>query len=101
MRQTFGNISGIILNAGVLEPTGKITSPQLNVDAWKNHFDVNFFSQVDALRTIIPWMHMNEGDIKGRVVFVSSGAATGNIYGWAPYNASKAAVNSLCRQVIA
>lgn len=45
-------------------------------------------------------MHMNEGDIKARVIFVSSGSATGNTYGWAPYNASKAAVNSLCRCVL-
>lgn len=42
---------------------------------------------------------MNGGDVKGRVIFVSSGAATGNIFGWAPYNASKAAVNGLCRCV--
>ncbi|KAH9179686.1 short-chain dehydrogenase [Lactarius sanguifluus] len=33
----------------------------------------------------------------GRVVFVSSGAAIGGIAGWGPYNASKAAMNSLNR----
>ena len=96
-KKTFGHIDGLILNAGVFEPTGQITSPQLNVEAWKQHFDVNFFSQVSALRSVLPWMHMNVGPVKGRIVFVSSGAATGNTFGWAPYNASKAAVNSLCR----
>ncbi|EKM59219.1 uncharacterized protein PHACADRAFT_205397 [Phanerochaete carnosa HHB-10118-sp] len=96
-KKTFGHIDSLVLNAAVFEPTGKITSEQLSVEAWKQHFDVNFFSQVNALRTVIPWMHMNEGDIKARVIFVSSGSATGNTYGWAPYNTSKAAVNSLCR----
>ena len=96
-KKTYGRIDSLVLNAGVFEPTGKITSPQLNVEAWKQHFDVNFFSQVSALRSVVPWIHMNEGDIKGRVIFVSSSSAIGNTYGWAPYNASKAAVNSLCR----
>lgn len=31
------------------------------------------------------------------MVFVSSGAATGNIAGWCAYNASKAALNSIAR----
>lgn len=83
----------------MFEPTGKITSPQLEVESWKAHFDVNFFSLVSSLRSTLPWLHMNEGDVRGRVIFVSSGAATGNIFGWAPYNASKAAMNSLCRSV--
>lgn len=96
-KKTFGRIDSVVLNAAVFEPTGKITSEQLSVEAWKQHFDINFFSQVSALRTVLPWIHMNEGDIKGRIIFVSSGSATGNTFGWAPYNASKAAVNSLCR----
>ena len=96
-QKTFQHIDALILNAGVLEPTGKITSPGLSVEAWKQHFEVNFFSLLTALRTTLPWLH--KSTLGGRIIFISSGAATGNMYGWAPYNASKAAVNSLCRCV--
>ena len=90
-------LDGLVLNAGVLEPTGPITSPALTLDAWKAHFDVNFFSLITALRVTLPSLRASEHG--GRIIFVSSGAATGNTYGWAPYNASKAAANSLCRCV--
>ncbi|PSS05398.1 hypothetical protein PHLCEN_2v3887 [Hermanssonia centrifuga] len=93
-QKTYGHIDSLVLNAGVLEPTGKITSPDLNLEAWKAHFEVNFFSQVTAVRTVLPWLHKSE--LGGKIIFVSSGAATGNTHGWAPYNASKAASNSLC-----
>ncbi|CAL1700765.1 unnamed protein product [Somion occarium] len=93
--KTYHNIDGLILNAGVLEPMGKIGDPSISLDSWKQHFDVNFFSLVTALRAALP--ALRRSDLGGRVVFVSSGAAVGNTAGWGPYNASKAAVNSLCR----
>ena len=95
--KTFSHIDALILNAGVLDPVGKITSPELSLEAWKRHFEVNFFSLVTAVRTTVPWLHKSQHG--GRIIFISSGASTGNTYGWAPYNASKAAVNSLCRCV--
>lgn len=96
-QNTLHHIDALILNAGVLEPTGPIMSPALTLDAWKAHFEVNFFSLITALRATIPWLRKSE--LGGRVIFMSSGSATGNTYGWAPYNASKASVNSLCRCV--
>ncbi|KAI0347254.1 short-chain dehydrogenase [Trametopsis cervina] len=93
----FDRIDGVVLNAGVFEPIGKITNPAVSLDEWKTSFDVNFFSLVSALRVVVPLLHNNGTDPKGRVIFVSSGAAIGGTHGWAPYNASKAAMNSLCR----
>ena len=95
--EKYKRIDGLILNAGVLEPLGKIASEEITLDQWKQHFDVNFFSLVTALRATLP--ELRKSPLGGRVVFVSSGAATGNTPSWGPYNAGKAAMNSLCRLV--
>lgn len=65
------------------------------LSAWKNHFDVNFFSLVTALKATLSALRQSE--LGGRVVFVSSGAALRGTAAWAPYSAGKAAMNSLCR----
>lgn len=96
--QRYKHIDGLILNAGTLEPLGPIggDSP---LSAWKNHFDVNFFSLVTALKAGLPALRRSE--LGGRVVFVSSGSAVKGSVGWGPYSAGKAAMNSLCRYDIA
>ncbi|KAL1946845.1 hypothetical protein VTO73DRAFT_14949 [Trametes versicolor] len=93
--EKYKRIDGVILNAGVLEPLGKIASEDITLDQWKKHFDVNFFSLVTAIRATIP--ELCKSALGGRIVFVSSGAAVGNTPSWGPYNAGKAALNSLCR----
>ena len=64
---------------------------------WKKHFDVNFFSLVTAVKAALPALRKAENG--GRIIFVSSGAATKGLAAWGPYSASKAAMNSLCRSV--
>jgi NAD(P)-dependent dehydrogenase (short-subunit alcohol dehydrogenase family) len=91
--KSHNRLDGLVLNAGVLEPLGPIADESSSLYAWKSHFDVNFFSLVSALRASLQALRST----RGRVVFVSSGAAVGGIAGWGPYNASKAALNSLCR----
>ncbi|KAI0796704.1 short-chain dehydrogenase [Abortiporus biennis] len=95
VEETHKHIDALILNAGVLDPMGKIGSPDIPLDEWKSHFDVNFFSLITAIRASLP--SLRKSDLGGRIVFVSSGAAVGGTSGWGPYNASKAAMNSLCR----
>ncbi|KAF6762294.1 short-chain dehydrogenase [Ephemerocybe angulata] len=90
------SIDALILNAGVLEPVGKIASG-IPLASWKSHFDVNFFSLVTALQASLP--ALRKSSFGGRVVFISSGAAVKGTAAWGPYNASKAAMNSLCRTV--
>lgn len=96
--RTYGHIDSLILNAAILEPLGNVVQDGSTVDAWKQHFDVNFFSLITAIQATMP--HLRASDFGGRVIFTSSGSALGSTAGWAPYNASKAAMNSLCRCVI-
>lgn len=91
--KTHNRLDGLVLNAGVLEPLGPIADEGVPLAAWKSHFDVNVFSLIPALRASLPALR----SAQGRVIFVSSGAAVGGLAGWGPYNASKAALNSLCR----
>lgn len=86
-------LDGLVLNAGVLEPLGSIADDSVPLALWKSHFDVNFFSLIPALRASLPALR----PAKGKVIFISSGASVGGTAGWGPYNASKAALNSLCR----
>ncbi|KAI0719591.1 short-chain dehydrogenase [Cerioporus squamosus] len=92
--EKYGSLDSLILNAGVLEPFGRVDSSEVTIEHWKEVFDINFFSLVIAVRAALP--HLRKSALGGRVVFMSSGAAIGHIPAWAPYNASKAAMNSLC-----
>ncbi|KAF8529186.1 NAD-P-binding protein [Hysterangium stoloniferum] len=85
-------IDGLVLNAGAMA-IARIDSDNSTVMAWKQLFDVNFFSLLHTVRSALPRLR----ESKGKIVFVSSGAATGGIAGWGAYNATKAAMNSFCR----
>lgn len=89
----FKHVDGLILNAGTLDPLGRIDDSKVPLSEWKAHFDMNFFSLIPAIRVSLPGLRKT----KGKIVFVSSGAAVGGTAGWGPYNAGKAALNSLCR----
>ncbi|KIK68063.1 hypothetical protein GYMLUDRAFT_155147 [Collybiopsis luxurians FD-317 M1] len=95
--EKFQHIDGLILNAGTIDPLCRIED-DTPMSEWKRNFDVNFFSLVTAIKATLPSLRKSESG--GRIVFVSSGAAEKGIPGWGPYNASKAAMNSLCRQVL-
>ena len=90
----YEGLDALILNAGVVEPFCRI-GDDTSLESWKQSFDVNFFSLVTALKASLPYLRKSK--LTGRVVFVSSGAAVKGNPGWAPYSASKAAMNSLCR----
>ncbi|GAA5989123.1 hypothetical protein JCM11641_007604 [Rhodosporidiobolus odoratus] len=104
--QTFGRLDSLILNAGTLHPVSSISnlsSSSGNLDSMRTLFEINFFSLVSMLSHAVPFLketdgkEVKEGEPTGRVIFVSSGAATGGVSGWAGYSASKAAMNSLGR----
>lgn len=42
--QEFGRMDGIVINHGVLTPVNPVVD--CNIEAWKQNFDVNFFSAV-------------------------------------------------------
>ncbi|KAH9077162.1 short-chain dehydrogenase [Lactarius deliciosus] len=90
-----GHLDGLILNAGTIEPLVPVASADTPLDAWRTHFEINVYSLITALKAAVP--SLRDSPKGGRVVFVSSGAAISGIAGWGPYNASKAAMNSLNR----
>lgn len=109
--EQFGHLDGIVLNAGVLEPTGTIASipvessdGSISTDSWKALFDVNFFSLIHTIQYALPALRKSEshrGETKGKVIMISSGAAVKGNANWGPYSASKAAMNSLARTLAA
>ncbi|KIO32794.1 hypothetical protein M407DRAFT_95923 [Tulasnella calospora MUT 4182] len=90
---TYGHLDSMVLNAGTLGSIDRISSS--NTSEWKDVFDINFFSLVELIQSALP--SLRESKQKGKVIFVSSGAADRGYVGWGPYSASKAAMNSLCR----
>lgn len=93
--KTYQHLDALVLNAGVLDPLGRLDSPDFSTDAWRQHFNINFFSLLYTVQAALPALRAS--DFGGRVIFVSSGAAVGGVPTWGPYNASKAAMNSFCR----
>ncbi|KAL2183412.1 NAD(P)-binding protein [Thermothelomyces heterothallicus CBS 203.75] len=90
---TFGRIDGVVVNHGVLSPMTRIENA--SIEEWKKLYDVNFFSALALTKQAIPHLRAS----KGRIVFVSSGAATGAYTAWGAYGSSKAALNSLAKHV--
>ena len=111
---TFGKIDGVVVNHGVLSPMTRIENA--SIEEWKKLYDANFFSALALVsrnrkaacgqrlehaltlyktKETIPHLRAS----KGRIVFVSSGAATGAYTSWGAYGSSKAALNSLAKHV--
>lgn len=90
------------MNAGTLSPLGTTASLTGKLDEYKSLFDVNYFGLISMITHALPFLKEREAKddasaVSGRIVLVSSGAATGGVAGWGPYSASKAAMNSLGR----
>ncbi|KAI1772709.1 NAD(P)-binding protein [Hypoxylon cercidicola] len=88
--KAFGKIDGIVVNHGVLSPITRIS--ESSGDEWRCAYDINVFSAVALIKEAIPELRKS----KGRVVFVSSGAAFGAYAGWGAYGTSKAALTHFC-----
>lgn len=91
--EQYGRLDSVVFNAGVLDPVTKISDGDVN--AWKQLFDVNFFSIVAGLQIVLPALRESQG----RVVMISSGAATKTYQGWSAYGSSKAAMNHLVQDL--
>lgn len=87
----FGALDAVVLNAGIVA-TQRIDS--LEPKSLAHILNVNTVALVTTLGAALPELRKSS---RASVVFVSSGAATGNIAGWGAYNASKAAMNAIAR----
>lgn len=88
----WGKLDILVANAamlGPLSPLGHVTA-----DTWQRVMDTNLHSNWRLLRTLDPLLDRAEA---ARVVFVSSGAASGKNAYWGPYAVSKAALEALAR----
>ncbi|KAF2396198.1 NAD(P)-binding protein [Trichodelitschia bisporula] len=88
-KSTWNQLDGLVVNHGTLSPVKRIADS--SAEDWRAGFDTNFFSAVAIVKAALPDLRVS----KGRIVFTSSGAATGAYVGWGPYGASKAAMNHL------
>ncbi len=84
-----GKIDVLISNAG-MGISGAVEFTDINEA--KRQFDVNFFGAVNIAQAVLPYMR-NERD--GKIIFVSSLAATFPIPYQAFYSASKSAINAM------
>lgn len=85
----FSRIDALILNHGILSAVTRVSSS--SVAEWQNLYNVNLFSAVAFVKAALPSLRV----ARGRIIFTSSGAATGAYSTWGAYGSSKAALNHL------
>ncbi len=90
--ERWGKLDILVANAGTLGPLSPI--PHVAADAWADVMDINVNANFRLIRTLDPLLRRAEA---ARVVFVTSGASDGQNAYWAPYAASKAALEALVK----
>lgn len=94
--ERFQHLDSLVLNAGDAYQA-RIDDPSTTTEIWREVFDVNFFSLLYTVQEALP--ALRESELKGRIIFVSSGSALLGTPALGVYNASKAAMNAFCRYV--
>ncbi len=87
--ERFGQIDLWINNAGVLEPIGRVVDD--DPESLRAHVETNVLGAMYGSATFA--RHVGQRPGTGVLVNITSGAATTPYEGWAPYCASKAAVD--------
>ena len=88
--ERWGKLDVFVANAamlGALSPLGHVTA-----DMWANVINTNLNANWRLVRTLDPLLRRSDS---GRVVFVTSGAASGRNAYWGPYAVSKAGLEAL------
>jgi len=88
--ERFKRLDIFVGNAGILGALSPVA--QSDPKMWKKVFDINFFANQRFIRTLDPLLR---GSDAGRAIFVTSGAAQSHTPFWAPYAASKAALETM------
>ncbi|KAK3705370.1 hypothetical protein LTR37_013343 [Vermiconidia calcicola] len=86
-------LDGVIVNHGVLDPVKKLADT--SAEEWRAAYDVNLFSAVAMCKASLQPLRESQG----RIVFVSSGAATNAYQTWGAYGSAKAAMNHLAMTI--
>ena len=93
--EQFGRLDAVVNNAGMVEPLAPVSGS--DVDHWQNNIAVNLLGPFYLIRAAID----NLREQNGRIVNVSSGAATITVENASAYCAAKAALNHLSRVLAA
>jgi 3-oxoacyl-[acyl-carrier protein] reductase len=90
----FGTIHVLVNNAGGAK--GFNSFEEASDQEWEETFDLNLFSVVRLTRAVLPIMRKQKW---GRIINISSESGTQPDAQMSPYNASKAALNSLTKSL--
>ena len=90
--ETFGGLSILINNAGVIDPIGLVA--ESDPARWAQNININLTGAYHMARAVLPGMIAAGG---GAIVNVSSGAAHRPLEGWSAYCSGKAGVAMLTR----
>jgi len=87
--ESFGPVSILIANAGVIEPISHVATS--DPAEWARSVAINLVGGYNSVRSVLPGM-LERG--RGTIVNVSSGAANHALEGWSAYCAGKAGFTS-------
>ncbi len=87
-----GEVGAVVANAGVVDNIAR--AERLAADAWRREIDVNL---TGAFLTVQPALAGMRERRAGRIVVMSSGAATGGLRGQVSYSAAKAGLLGMVR----
>ncbi|KAI8853227.1 hypothetical protein BC829DRAFT_430187 [Chytridium lagenaria] len=73
----FSKLDAVVFNAGVLDPVARMSDVDVNI--LRKLFDINLFSIISLAQRCLPYLRKAE---PGRMILVSSGAATKAYPGW-------------------
>lgn len=90
--QRWDRLDILFANAGILGPLSPLA--HVTADGWASVMQTNLTANWHLIRTFDPLLERSDA---GRVVFVSSGAATGKNAYWGPYAVSKAGVEVMAK----
>ncbi|BEJ17204.1 hypothetical protein CspHIS471_0606050 [Cutaneotrichosporon sp. HIS471] len=92
----WGSLTGLILNAGTLDPMGKLS--EVPLDSLVPSLQINLLSALYIVQPAIKYLRASATPQNpARVILVSSGASVGAYQAWGMYSLAKAGVNSLAR----
>lgn len=91
----FGRLDAVVNNAGTVEPLAPVSGS--DVDRWRHNIAVNLLGPFHLIRAGIAELR----EQRGRIVNVSSGAATISVENASAYCAAKAALNHFSRVLAA
>jgi 3-oxoacyl-[acyl-carrier protein] reductase len=95
-KRVFGAPDILVINASVIEPVSLLweTDPKL----WEQNIRINLTGAYYTIRAFLPDMLAAN---HGKLIFLSSGAASRTVPGWSAYCASKAGVDHFARNLTA